>query len=161
MLDIVCSLLWALRSAVRTHRGLALENLALRHQLTVLRRRTPGRAPLTPPDRLLWVWLMGSWREWRQAVVVVQPETVIRWSRQCFRRYWAWKSHQGPGRPRAAPQIPSRPHTLALTAGACLDPASRRGYVRPREKETLVLAGPRPPWLAAACDARWANVPPA
>jgi transposase InsO family protein len=48
---------------------------------------------------------MRSWREWRQAVVVVQPETVIRWSRQCFRTYWARKSHQGAGRPVIAPEL--------------------------------------------------------
>ena len=61
MLDIVRSLLGALRATVRTHRAVALENLALRHQLTVLQRRTRGRTRLTPADRLLWVWLARSW----------------------------------------------------------------------------------------------------
>ncbi len=79
MLDIVRGLFRTLRSTLRTQRALALENLALRHQLTVLRRRTPGRAPLTPADRLLWVWLARAWREWRQALILVQPETVLRW----------------------------------------------------------------------------------
>ena len=65
MLDIVRSLLGALRATMRTHRALALENLALRHQLTVLQRRTQGRTRLTPADRLLWVWLARSWREWQ------------------------------------------------------------------------------------------------
>ena len=85
MLDIVRSLLGALRATVRTHRALALENLALRHQLTVLQRRTQGRTRLTPADRLLWVWLARSWREWRQGLILVKPETVVRWSRQRFR----------------------------------------------------------------------------
>ena len=78
MLDIVRSLLGALRATVRTHRALALENLALRHQLTVLQRRTQGRTRLTPADRLLWVWLARSWREWRQGLILVKPETVVR-----------------------------------------------------------------------------------
>jgi hypothetical protein len=69
MLDIVRCLLGALRATVRTHAALALENLALRHQLTVLQRRNQGRTRLTPADRLLWVWLARSWREWRQGVI--------------------------------------------------------------------------------------------
>ena len=88
MLDIVRSLLGALRATVRTHRALALENLALRHQLTVLQRRTQGRTRLTPADRLLWVWLARSWRDWRQSLILVKPETVVRWSRQRFSMYW-------------------------------------------------------------------------
>jgi hypothetical protein len=91
MLDIVRSLLGALRATVRTHRALALENLAIRHQLTVLQRRTQGRTRLRPADRLLWVWLARSWRAWRQHLTLVKPETVVRWSRQRFRTYWAWK----------------------------------------------------------------------
>ena len=105
MLDIVRSLLGALRATVRTHRALALENLALRHQLTVLQRRTQGRTRLTPADRLLWVWLARSWREWRQGLILVKPETVVRWSRQCFRTYWARKSRRRSGRPAIDPDI--------------------------------------------------------
>ena len=105
MLDIVRSLLGALRATVRTHRALALENLALRHQLTVLQRRTQGRTRLTPADRLLWVWLARSWREWRQGLILVRPETVVRWSRQRFRTYWARKSRRRSGRPAIDPDI--------------------------------------------------------
>ncbi len=105
MLDIVRSLLGALRSILRTHRALALENLALRHQLTVLKRMTQRRARLTPADRLLWVWLARSWREWRQSVVFVQPETVMRWSRQGFRMYWSRRSRRrGIGRAAIDPE---------------------------------------------------------
>src|SRR5215813_12867808 len=105
MLDIVRSLLGALRATVRTHRALALENLALRHQLTVLQRRTQGRTRLTPADRLLWVWLARSWREWRQGLILVKPETVVRWSHQRFRTYWARKSRRRSGRPAIDPDI--------------------------------------------------------
>src|SRR4029450_3961326 len=105
MLDIVRSLLGALRATVRTHRALALENLALRHQLTVLQRRTQGRTRLTPADRLLWVWLARSWGEWQQGLILVKPETVVHWSRQRFRTYWARKSRRRSGRPAIDPDI--------------------------------------------------------
>lgn len=106
MIDVFCSLLRTLRSTVQTHRALALENLALRHQLTVLQRMTQGRIPLTPADRLLWVWLACAWREWRQALILVKPETVMRWHRQGFRTYWTWKSRrQGLGRPLIDPEL--------------------------------------------------------
>ena len=55
---------------------------------------------------LLWVWLSRLWTGWRQALVLVQPETVIRWHRQGFRLYWRWKSRQRrPGRPRISREI--------------------------------------------------------
>src|SRR5262245_1225037 len=82
-------------------------NLALRHQLTVLQRRTRGRTQLTPADRLLWVWLARSWREWRQGLSLVKPETVVGWSRQRFRTYWARKSRRRSGRPTIDPAIPA------------------------------------------------------
>ena len=96
MIAIVQCLVGTFCSILSTHRALALENLALRHQLLVLQRNSRARVALTHADRLLWVWLAGSWREWRQAMIVVKPETVLRWSRQRFRSYWARKSRRGP-----------------------------------------------------------------
>ena len=87
-----------LRSAVRTHRELALENLALRQQVAVWKVRQP-RPQLTATDRLFWVVLSRLWKNWRSALQVVRPETVVRWHRQGFRRYWAWKSRHRRGRP--------------------------------------------------------------
>jgi len=57
---------------------LHLENLALRHQIGVL-RRSVKRPKLTPADRLLWAWLREGWSEWRSSLVIVKPETVIAW----------------------------------------------------------------------------------
>ncbi len=68
------------------------ENLALRHQLAVLQRRTPNRPSLKSADRLLWVMLSRLWTQWRTALVIVKPETVIAWHRKGFRLYWRWKS---------------------------------------------------------------------
>jgi len=59
------------------HRAVALESLALRQQLAVF-RRTVERPPLRHRDRLFWILLAKAWREWRTALIVVQPETVVR-----------------------------------------------------------------------------------
>src|SRR5213594_716421 len=66
-----------LRSSVRTHRELALENLALRQQLAVWKARQP-RPRLTEMDRIFWVVLSRLWKNWRGPLQVVRPETVVR-----------------------------------------------------------------------------------
>ena len=91
-------LLGTLRSTVRTHRELALENLALRQQLAVWKARQP-RPQLTAMDRMFWVVLSRLWKSWRNSLQMVRPETVVGWHRQGFRRYWAWKSQRRRGRP--------------------------------------------------------------
>jgi putative transposase len=78
------------------HRQLALENLALRHQLAVY-KRTVIRPKLRTTDRLLWVWLARLWAGWRQPLLIVTPDTVLRWQRRRFREHWTKRS----GRPRA------------------------------------------------------------
>jgi transposase InsO family protein len=78
---------------------LAVENLALRQQLTIC-KQSVKRPKLHPRDRVFWVWLSRLWPNWRSALAIVQPETVIRWHRQGFRLYWRWKSRTGKvGRP--------------------------------------------------------------
>src|SRR6266852_3412407 len=74
---------------------LELENLALRHQLPVLRRQRPGRPRLFAIDRLLWVWRYRVWPRCPEVMVLVKPATVIQWHRQGFRRYWRWRSRSG------------------------------------------------------------------
>jgi putative transposase len=80
-----------LRLLVLPRRQLVLENLALRQQLAVLIRQRP-RPSLRRRDRLFWVLLSKVYSEWRSVLVLVQPETVIRWHRLGFRLYWRWKS---------------------------------------------------------------------
>jgi len=79
------------------HRAVALENLALRQQLAVF-KRTVQRPPLRPRDRLFWVLLAHAWRNWRSALIVVQPETVVGWHRQWLRLQWTHRSTYGPQR---------------------------------------------------------------
>ena len=78
-------------SALRSHRALALENLALRHQLDVLKRNVK-RPCLKNRDRALWVLISRLWDDWRKPLTIVQPNTVIRWHRKGFKLYWRWKS---------------------------------------------------------------------
>src|ERR1700682_1909334 len=96
---MLIALVAALSSVFKTRAALQLENLALRHQLGVL-QRSVKKPKLTPLDRLLWAWLCGVWVDWRSALVVVKPETVIAWQRKGFRLFWTWKVRHGqPGRP--------------------------------------------------------------
>ena len=87
MFYLLTSLFSALRSAFRTRAALQLEVLALRHQINVLRRSHQGRVRLRRTDRLFWTWLLRLWPDWRSALVIVKPETVIAWHRQGFRLF--------------------------------------------------------------------------
>jgi putative transposase len=81
----VLSALFAfLASSFRSRTALQIELLALRHQLTVL-QQSVKRPRLTATDRWLWAWLSQAWSEWRSALVIAKPETVIGWHRQGFR----------------------------------------------------------------------------
>jgi putative transposase len=98
VLSLLITVLAAARSALRTRGALALENLALRQQLAVLRRRCP-RPPLDWTDRLFWVALSRAWSRWCDVLIIVKPATVVRWHRSTFRRVWTWRSRRAPGRP--------------------------------------------------------------
>lgn len=98
VLNLVRSLALAALGFFRTRSELAVEILALRHQLGVL-RRSVRRPRLTQVDRSLWLLLSRRWSRWRDALVIVKPATVIKWHRAGFRRYWAWRSGRRGGRP--------------------------------------------------------------
>src|SRR5450759_4413730 len=113
MLTALIVILRSIGLMCRGHRAVALENLALRQQLAVLTRpRT--RLPLRPRDRLFWILLAGAWREWRTALRIVQPDTVLRWHRHWLRRRWADRSKPvRPGRPRTDTAIRSLVEEMA------------------------------------------------
>ena len=90
---------WFLASLLKSHKQLKAENLALRHQLNVVCRRAPRRARLRNSDRFLFVWLYRLWPGVLASIVIVKPETVVRWHRRGFRAFWRWKSRCRPGRP--------------------------------------------------------------
>lgn len=85
----------------RDRTQLVLENIALRHQLAVY-KRSVGRPNISDRDRIFWLTIMRMLRSWRDALVVVQPATVIKWHRNGFRYDWRRKSRSKPGRPPIA-----------------------------------------------------------
>jgi len=102
MLNLI---LRALLSAFISRESLILENAALRHQVEVLQRNC-SRPVLRWRDRAFWDVLSCLWPNWRRALYIVQPETVVSWHRQGFRLYWRWKSrYRWPGRPRVSQEV--------------------------------------------------------
>ena len=95
---------WAVlvRGWLRGRSDLVLENAALRQQLAMYDRR---RMEVRDSDRLFWLVLVRIWPGWRGALIAVRPETVVRWHRAGWRRYWRWKSRTNRGgRPRIDPE---------------------------------------------------------
>ncbi|PYS40709.1 MAG: hypothetical protein DMG14_09710 [Acidobacteria bacterium] len=90
MLGAVFSTLRFIMLILAGHKQIALENAALRQQLAILKREQPG-PKLHYRDRLFWIFLMKIWKQWRTALVIVQPATVVRWQRRQFRQYW-WRT---------------------------------------------------------------------
>src|SRR5689334_14388279 len=101
------TMLGILGSLFKTSTELRLENLALRHQLGVLRRSAPKRLKLTPADRVFWVCLRRVWGDWKSALMIVKPATVIAWHRKGFRLFWTWKIRRGK-RGRPAVSVPRK-----------------------------------------------------
>src|SRR5437764_10916652 len=87
MITLLLHLLRLLPFLCGGHRQLALENLALRHQLAVY-KRTVTRPRLCRTDRFFWVTLARVWAGWRQPLAIVTPDTVLRWQRRRFREHW-------------------------------------------------------------------------
>ena len=85
-------------SFFRHQHNRALEVMALRHQLMVLKRQT-RRPRLRRSDRYLWLVLMRVWPHWKTPLMIFQPETLIGWHRDGFRMFWRWKSRRRLGRP--------------------------------------------------------------
>jgi putative transposase len=104
---MACPALLALLAAIRSLLWSRAQFLALRHQLLVLKRQCAGRrVHFQTSERVLWSWLSQLWPGWRQGLLLVRPETVVRWHRQGFRLYWRWKSRsRSLGRPPIEAEI--------------------------------------------------------
>jgi len=106
MTAFLVALVASFRATICSRLELAAEILALRHQLAVLQRSTPRRPRLRPIDRLLWMLLAKVWPNWRHAVQIVTPATVVGWHRHGFATYWHWKSKtRSVGRPALPPNL--------------------------------------------------------
>ena len=161
---------------------LEVENLLLRHQLSIALRQAPIRLRLRGSDRALLTWITRVWPSLLGAVQVVQPETILRWHRAGFEMFWRWKSRHRAGRPRIDRGLrdlirrmsrenplwgASRIHGellmlgfaqqgVSLDFGASL-PSARQ---RPRLWTRLHVSGegdgyPRPTYLSSLSMAKW------
>ena len=77
----------------KSRRQLVLENMALRQQLAI-QQRSIKCPKINNSDRLFWIWLSRIWNNWKSALIVVKPETVVHWHRKGFKYYWRWKSRR-------------------------------------------------------------------
>jgi hypothetical protein len=105
MTDTFKLILDILASRLKARATLEVENLVLRQQVNVLRRRTPKRPHLNNTDCFLFVWLHRWFPSLLEVVAIVRPETIIRWHRAGFRAYWGWRSRNRVGRPKVSAEL--------------------------------------------------------
>src|SRR6266511_967161 len=113
MLEYLRLLVVLLRTALASRADLIAENLLLRQQPAVLTRPTRKRPRLHARDRLFWAVVGICRRDWRRHLVLVRPETVVRWHRQGWRLFWRWKSRCRLGRPRLSAEVRELIATMA------------------------------------------------
>src|SRR5881628_1520509 len=113
MLNAILSLFRMILLFLGGYEQIALENLALREQLAIF-QRSVRHPKIRLMDRVFWVCLRKAWKDWKSALVIVRPETVLDWQRRRFRRYWSRLSrHTNPGRPRTNADIRKLVKTMA------------------------------------------------
>src|SRR5712671_5642520 len=100
MIALLCFFLTLLVSPFKLKSRLDAENVALRRQLIILRRKVRGRVHLSNGDRLFFVLLYRWFPSVLNTITIIRPETLVRWHRAGFRRYWRWKSRCLGGRPQ-------------------------------------------------------------
>ena len=123
MVTLICFVLAMLALPFKSKSRLEAENAALRHQLIVLRRKVRGRAQLTNSDRWFFVQVYRWFPSILQVLTIIRPETLVRWHRAGFRRYWRWKSQRRGGRPQIDAEL--------------------RGLIRQMSMENLLWGAPR------------------
>jgi hypothetical protein len=151
MLELLIVIGRAVTLALRGHRELVLENLALRQQLIVMNRAT-SRRHLQAPDRLFWIALRRLWTNWRTALVIVRPDTVVGWHRDWLRRRWMRRSRRRTnGRPRVSREVRTLVREMA-TANTLWGAPRIHGELRTlgldiseRTVSRLLKRCPRPP----------------
>lgn len=112
MFELIRLLLPTLARLLRDRHELVVENLLLRHQLQVA-LRSRRRPDLKTRDRFIWLVVRRHHFDWKPHLILVRPETVVRWQRQGWRLYWRWRSGRHLGRPRLSPEIRELIATMA------------------------------------------------
>jgi len=100
MIALICFCLTLFALPFKSRSRLEAENAALRRQVIVLQRRVSGRVQLTNGDRLFLVMLYRWFPSVLKAITIIRPETLVRWHRAGFRRYWRWNHARLEGRPK-------------------------------------------------------------
>lgn len=113
MLNLIPAFLAAIRVFVRSRASTALELLALRQQVAVLKRKRP-RPSLNRFDRFFWTTLRHVWPRWSDVLFIVKPETVVGWHRAGFRLYWRWRSRPPGGRPKVSEEMRTLIRRMAI-----------------------------------------------
>ena len=168
MLDFFLALLAALPVFFRSRTETALEILALRQQVAVLKRKRP-RPRLNGCDRWFWVTLRPVWPRWADVLALVKPETVVGWHRAGFRWYWRWRSRPRRGRPKIHDEIRTliwrmaaenagwgapKIHGELQKLGFAVSERTVARYLRPRRRR----GDPKQRWLAFLANHREAIV---
>jgi hypothetical protein len=122
MIGLLRFVVAVLASPFKSKIRLEAENAALRHQLVVLRRKLKGRARLTNNDCWSFVQLYRWFPSILPALMIIRPETLVRWHRAGFRRYWRWKSC------RRDRRTPNRTFVVALAKTVAADFVMRDGF---------------------------------
>jgi hypothetical protein len=148
----LCKLIWWLFADLfRSRAAMEAEILVLRHQLNVLRRKSPRRVVFSGFDRMAFAGLYALAPIILNALQIVKPNTVIRWHRAGFRAYWRWKSRSRGGRPKTAAEIRQLIREMSIanplwahpaSTANCSSWASRLG--RPRWQSTWRSGGGHP-----------------
>jgi putative transposase len=79
-----------IRAVMMDREDLVIENAALRQQIAIFKDKHP-RPSLRSADRVFWTALRSTWSRWANVLIIVKPDTVVRWHRMGFRLYWRWK----------------------------------------------------------------------
>ena len=116
LFSLTTALLRCTLALFRSRNQQAVVELALRQQLATY-AETRSKPRLTPLDRALWVALFRFWPRWKEVLVIVKPDTVVRWQRRGFRLYWQSISKRGPGRPWISDEVRALIRPLALENG--------------------------------------------
>ena len=135
MVALICFVLAVLASPFKSNSRLEVENAVLRHQLVILQRKVRGRAHLTNNDRGFFVQMYRWFPSIMKVVTIIEPETLVRWHRAGFRRYWRWKSRSRGGRPQIDLEL--------------------RTLIRQMSMENLLWGAPR---IHGELPSTWSNV---
>src|SRR5215471_10201278 len=146
-----------LPSILRSRAAVELENQALRHQIGALQRSAATRPKLTSGDRLFWIRLSRRRRDWRSALAIVKPETVLAWHRAGFRLFWTWNAasptwtttHFAQDHP-ASFSAPKTPRLRSILA--------RRTHLRIGARCGSIFSHLRMPWNVAGLESREVNL---